>query len=256
MFNIKPFSRLIASAKVAFEGITTPVDRLIACVLVVPISIFLMLSMTPVENRLQTQRVHDKNISALRGEINDLRRLQQSSEEARKEIAEREDKLSKELVEQDSITMQIIWGSEEARNYYQSGYLGLGNMFNQYSSDNNLMIAAMTSATLACLLSVILNGQGSAILALGAGLAIGLFAVIAAKGTKAFLVAGYSQATELDPYSIMLLAFLAGAYQHRLLELLIKVVDTQADRVTLQPKMPDPKNQQPQQQHAPDKTPG
>ena len=112
MFNIKPFSRLIASAKVAFEGITTPVDRLIACVLVVPISIFLMLSMTPVENRLQTQRVHDKNISALRGEINDLRRLQQSSEEARKEIAEREDKLSKELVEQDSITMQIIWGSE------------------------------------------------------------------------------------------------------------------------------------------------
>ena len=33
MVNINPLSRLIASARVAFEGITDPVDRLMACVL-------------------------------------------------------------------------------------------------------------------------------------------------------------------------------------------------------------------------------
>jgi hypothetical protein len=46
----------------------------------------------------------------------------------------------------------------------------------------------MAGATLACLLSFILNGQRSAILAVSADLAVGLFAVIAAKGTKAILV--------------------------------------------------------------------
>ena len=256
MVNINPLSRFMASARVAFEGTANPVDRLIACVLVVPICILLMLSMSPVENRLQTQRVHERTISALRGEINDLRKIRQTNEETRKDIEVREDLLSKEQEEQASITMQIIWGSKEAQDLYRSGDRDWGNTFHQYSSDNNLMIAAMTSATLACLLGVILNGQGSAILALGAGLAIGSFAVIAAKGAKAFLVAGYSQATELDPYSIMFLAFLAGAYQRRLLELLIKVVDTQADKVTIQPKMPDPKNQQPQQPNASDKKSG
>jgi hypothetical protein len=253
MVNINPLSRLIASARVAFEGITDPVDRLMACVLVVPTCILLMLSMSPVENRLQTQRVHDKIISTLRGEIADLRKIQQPNEDTRRDITSRESRLANEQDEQDSITMQIIWGSQTARDLYQSGNRDWGNIFHQYSSDDNLMIAAMASATLACLLGVILNGQGGSILAVGAGLAIGLFAVIAAKGTKAFLVAGYSQTTELDPYSIMFLAFLAGAYQRRLLELLIKVVDTQADKVTLQPKMPDPKNQQSQQPNAPDK---
>jgi hypothetical protein len=250
MINTNPLSRLISSARAAFESVTAPVDRLVACVLVLPACILLMLSMSPVENRLQTQRVHDRIISVLRGEIADLRRIQQPGEEIRNDITGRERKLAMEQDEQDSITMQIIWGSQEAQDLYRSGNRDWANIFHQYSSDNNLMIAAMASATLACLLSVILTGEGGAIFAVGAGLAIGLFAVIASKGIKAFLVAGYSQATELDPYSIMFLAFLAGAYQRRLLALLIRVVDTQAERVTLRSELTSPKARQPQQPNA------
>jgi hypothetical protein len=59
-----------------------------------------------------------------------------------------------------------------------------GNTFQQYSNDNNLMIAAAASGVLPCLLSVLLTGDMFALFAGAAGVVIGLFALIAAKGAK------------------------------------------------------------------------
>src|SRR5581483_9186581 len=125
-------------------------------------------------------------------------------EAIRKEIGDYEFALNKLESEQASLAMQSLWGSAEARQVNDGDW---GNIFQRYSSDNNLMIASAASATLACLLAVILNGFGNSIWACGAGVAIGLFAMIAAKGAKAFLVAGAAgQTTDLDPYSIVFLA--------------------------------------------------
>jgi hypothetical protein len=260
MANINPLprliegvSRLIAYARVASGGIW---NRLFACALVVPVCILLMLSMNPVENRLLTQRVHEKNIAILTSQISDLRKVQEQNTAVQDKINKLEQELALKQADYDRITMQIIWGSEDARAYYNLGDMDWDNWFNQINSDDNLMIAAIASAALACLLTVIINGEPNAIFALGAGAAIGMFSVIASKGIKAFLVAGYSQATKLDPYSIMFLAFLAGAYQHRLLDLLIRVVDTQTDRFTLQPKVPKSESQKSQATNTSTKSPG
>ena len=59
-----------------------------------------------------------------------------------------------------------------------------GNTFQQYSNDNNLMIAAAATGVLPCLLSVLLTGDMFALFAGAAGVVIGLFALIAAKGAK------------------------------------------------------------------------
>jgi hypothetical protein len=211
-------------------------NRLLACLLVVPACLFLMLPLSIVENRLQTLQVHQKNIVDFKNRIDNLRRVAQPADELVREVSDLEQAIFREESEQTSITMQVIWGSGAARDEYVSGRnREWGNKFHQYSSDNNLMIASMASARLACLLAVILNGQGNAILAAGAGLAIGLFAMIAAKGAKAFLVAGSTnQLTELDPYSIVTIAFLAGAYRLHLLGFLESFVQRQLDRVGVQ----------------------
>jgi hypothetical protein len=203
------------------------VNRLAACMLAVPAAMLLILSLSIVENRIQTMQLHDKRIVQVRTELENLRKVQSNGEEAKKEIADRQDFLSKEQDEQASVANQVIWGSEEARKSYAANKdRSWANLFHQNSSDHNLMIAAMAAATLACLLSVIVIGTGNAVYAVGAGLIIGLFAVVAAKGAKAFLLsgAGASQAGELDPYSIVLIAFLAGAYQNRLLDLMQTLV--------------------------------
>jgi hypothetical protein len=216
---------LITGGK-SFLAATLLFDRLLACALAVPVALLLMLSLSVVQNRIQTLQLHDKGISLLRGELDAFRKANDSDKSGKKDIADREAAVQGKENERASISLQVIWGDQAARERYAAGNRDWGNIFHQNSNDHNLMLASMASAMLACLLSVILTGRGRAIYALGAGLIIGLFAAIAAKGAKAFLLAGSAanQPAELDPYSIVLLAFLAGAYQHRLLGMLERLV--------------------------------
>jgi hypothetical protein len=195
------------------------INRLLACTVLVPTVFLLMLSVSVVENRLQTLQVHDKAIAALKNDLDTLRKIQQPTEETKQAIKKREDWLAGREGEQDSITMQLIWGSQDARREHAAGNRDWGNTFQQYSNDNNLMIAAAASGVLPCLLSVLLTGDIFALFAVAAGVVIGLFALITAKGAKAFLFAGAtSQFNELDPYSIVFLAFVIGTYKNGLLD--------------------------------------
>jgi hypothetical protein len=194
-------------------------NRLLACVLLVPTAFLLILSVSVVENRLQTLQVQDKAIAALKTDLDTLRKVQPPTEQTKQAIQEREQWLAGKEGDQASITMQLIWGSQEAREKRAAGNDDWGNIFQQYSNDNNLMIAAAASGVLPCLLSVLLTGDMFALFAGSAGVVIGLFALIAAKGAKAFLFAGAtSQFSELDPYSIVFLAFVIGTYKNGLLD--------------------------------------
>jgi hypothetical protein len=196
-------------------------NRLLACALLVPTAFLLMLSVSVVENRLQTLQVEDKAIAALKTDLDTLRKIQQPTDETKQAIQEREQRLTDRQGQQDSITMQLIWGSQEAREQRAAGNKDWGNAFQQFSNDNNLMIAAAASGVLPCLLSVLLTGDMFALFAVAAGVVIGLFAIIAAKGAKAFLFAGAtSQFSELDPYSIVFLAFVIGTYKNGILDLI------------------------------------
>jgi len=194
-------------------------NRLLACALLVPTAFLLILSVSVVENRLQTLQVQDKAIAALKTDLDTLRKVQPPTELTKQAIQEREQWLAGKEGDQASITMQLIWGSQEAREKRAAGNDDWGNIFQQYSNDNNLMIAAAASGVLPCLLSVLLTGDMFALFAGSAGVVIGLFALIAAKGAKAFLFAGAtSQFSELDPYSIVFLAFVIGTYKNGLLD--------------------------------------
>jgi len=194
-------------------------NRLLACVLLVPTAFLLILSVSVVENRLQTLQVQDKAIAALKTDLDTLRKVQPPTEQTKQAIQEREQWLAGKEGDQASITMQLIWGSQEAREKRAAGNDDWGNIFQQYSNDNNLMIAAAASGVLPCLLSVLLTGDMFALFAGSAGVVIGLFALIAAKGAKAFLFAGAtSQFSELDPYSIVFLAFVIDTYKNGLLD--------------------------------------
>src|ERR1700759_2225121 len=96
-------------------------NRLLACLLVVPACLFLMLPLSIVENRLQTLQVHQKNIVDFKNRIDNLRRVAQPADELVREVSDLEQAIFREESEQTSITMQVIWGSGAARDEYVSG---------------------------------------------------------------------------------------------------------------------------------------
>jgi hypothetical protein len=190
-------------------------NALIAVALILPCAFTSMMAVSVVQSRLNGLAHFDAEIVRLKYDIEEERKSI-SPDQGR--ILNLETWLRDRQDERNGLAMQSAWGDIDARTKKSGDWI---DFYHQLSSDNNIMIAAMAGATLGALLPIVLTSTGSPILACGAGIAIGVLAMAAAKGTKSFLISGpIAQTITLDPYTILLVSFLAGSYKSNIIELL------------------------------------
>ena len=203
------------------------VNALISAFLILPCAFVAMLAVSVVQSRLNGLVQYDAEIIRLKYELEDER---SKIDKNFNRISELQNWRTDRIDERNKLSMQSAWGDEDARKKASGEWV---NFYHSLSSDNNLMIASMAGASMGALLTIVLTSIGSPLLACGSGVAIGMLAMSAAKGAKAFLISSTSaQVFSLDPYNILLLSFLAGSYNAHILDFIHSFIKSRTETYT------------------------
>jgi hypothetical protein len=123
----------------------------------------------------------------------------------------------------DDITGQIIYGSSEARaNFFDGFKPQIANWFHALSSDTNSFIIAISSCSLAFILSRLRQHITPRLKDMAFGYLCGLIALFIIKGGKSIITGGVNVAgaDSSDPYGIAFFAAVAGLFSDQFFLLL------------------------------------